>query len=77
MESFIKKLEEIEAAKPPETPEQLMRRKMIAAFCSYLNTHRGETVIGNDLELLTQDEREWFDMCIEDIKIKIKDFAEQ
>jgi hypothetical protein len=62
--------EEIEASRPPETPEQTMRRKMIAAFCSYLNTHRGETVIYNDLKLLTEKEREWFDICIEDIKRK-------
>jgi hypothetical protein len=68
IEKFQKQLDEIDAARPPETPEQIMRRNMISAFCSYLNTHRGETVIYNHLELLTLNEREWFDMCIEDIK---------
>jgi hypothetical protein len=68
IDEMKKKLKEIEASRPPETPEQIMRKNMIFAFCNYLNVHRGETVIFNYLELLTEDEREWFDMCIEDIK---------
>jgi hypothetical protein len=40
---------------------------MISAFASFLNQYRDETVIGSHLDLLSAEEREWFDMCIKDI----------
>jgi len=52
------------------------RARLMSAFGSWLNLHRGETVIRNDLELFTPAEREWMDSCIEDIKRRTRvDFA--
>jgi hypothetical protein len=47
--------------------KEIMRRDMISAFASFLNQYRDETVIGSHLDLLSAEEREWFDMCIKDI----------
>jgi hypothetical protein len=44
------------------------RYRLINAFSSLLNVHRGETVVFNDLRLFSEEEREWFDLEIEHIQ---------
>jgi len=50
--------------------EMVSRASMISAFWAYLCSNAGETVILDELQRLTDDEREQFDYMINLIKGK-------
>lgn len=48
------------------------RQKLISAFVTVINNHRGETIAFKELDYLTEDEREFLDYLLDDLKEKTK-----
>lgn len=57
------------------TDDRTEREKLIGAFVTVINMHRGETISFKELDYLTQNEREYLDYLLDDLKDKSQNRA--